>query len=63
MDDPSGRRMLASPKPEFGRRHFLAKTFFDGTKLPLVVEHLKTPTYGMKLAFSPELDASELRLT
>jgi hypothetical protein len=63
MDDPSGRNMLASLKPEFGRHKPLAKTVFDGTKLPLVVEHLKTTTYGMKLAFSPELDASELRLT
>src|ERR1700722_9641601 len=26
----------------------IAKTIFDGTKLPLVVEHLKTTTYGMK---------------
>jgi hypothetical protein len=63
MDDPSGRQMLNTPKSEFGRRQPMAKTIFDGTKLPLVVEHLKTPTYGMRLAFSPERDASELRLT
>jgi hypothetical protein len=51
MDDPSGRRMLAALKSEFGRPKPLAKTIFDGTKLPLVVELSQSTTYGMKLAF------------
>jgi hypothetical protein len=51
MDDPSGRRMLTSLKPKFGRCQPFAKTTFGGTKLPLVVEHLKTTTYGMKIGF------------
>jgi hypothetical protein len=60
MDDPSGRRMLASPKPEFGRRLFLAKTIFDGTKLPLVVESSQNHHIWYELRFSPELDESRI---
>ena len=55
--------MLTSLMPEVGRRQPPAKTIFDGTKLPLVVEHVRTTTYGMKVHFPPELDVSELRLT
>ena len=58
---PSTQR---SPKEEGLGVRFLdamseQKTISDGTKLPLEGSRPKTTTYGMKLLFSPELDASE----
>jgi hypothetical protein len=47
MENPSGHLMLRA-LPKIRRRLLpVRKTFFDGTKLPLVVERSKTTTYSM----------------
>jgi hypothetical protein len=61
VNSHDGPRLSFRPKdtPTIDRA---PKTSFDGTKLPVVVTHFETTTYGMRSPFSDDLSASVLRI-
>jgi hypothetical protein len=63
MDDQSGCHSLAHLIFETGRRPTLAKTIFDGTKLPLVAKPSKTTTGGVNFTGLPRGQVLKLRAT
>jgi hypothetical protein len=62
MDDRSGCHSLADLIFETGRRPTLAKTIFDGTKLPLVEKPSQTTTGGMNCTGLPRDQVLKLRV-
>jgi hypothetical protein len=61
MDSPSSCLKFRHPRARYSFDAYLAKTIFDGTKLPLVVAPAQNHTPWYEITFSPLFDDQESR--